>query len=111
MEIGISRITLISAKSHTWSQVDLYHVLYLPEINDWPLHSGKTVSVSAKMQFHAWVTNSGSPLADLLCSIPYYYISGLKEDFYDADLAEVVDLQLRSPGRILYYASYQSKGI
>ena len=62
MEIGISRITLISAKSHTWSQVDLYHVLYLPEINDWPLHSGKTVSVSAKMQFHAWVTNSGSPL-------------------------------------------------
>ena len=63
MEIGISRITLISAKSHTWSQVDLYHVLYLPEINDWPLHSGKTVSVSAKMQFHAWVTNSGSPLA------------------------------------------------
>ena len=62
MEIGISRITLISAKSHTWSQVDLYHVLYLPEINDWPLHSGKTVSVSAKMQFHAWVSNSGSPL-------------------------------------------------
>ena len=62
MEIGISRITLISAKSHTWSQVDLYHVLYLPEINDWPLHSGKTVSISAKMQFHAWVTNSGSPL-------------------------------------------------
>ena len=64
VEIGISRITLILVKSHTWSQVDLYHVLYLPETKDWPLHSPKTVSVSAKIHFHAWVFISGTPISE-----------------------------------------------
>ena len=49
--------------SHAWSQVDLYHVLYLPETNNWPLHSPKTVSVLAKIHFHAWVSISGTPIS------------------------------------------------
>ena len=56
-------IPLFSARVHTWSQIDLYHVLYLPESKDWPLHSPNSVSVSAKIQYHAWISFSGTILA------------------------------------------------
>ena len=52
-------------KSHKWSQVDLYHVLYLPETNDWPLHSPKTVPVTAKFIFMQGFLIPGHPYLDL----------------------------------------------